>query len=173
MRNPLSGLQRIILRQCMSVEWTRRRLVQVAWAVKVRPSFLMTPVVPRPTGQLVRFVVVGAIGMVVNSASLSFLYRLAHVALPISSGISTEVAIASNFLLDDLWTFAQARISLTRFLKFNLTALAGLVITVVTVWFLVERLGVHYLLANLLAVSGSGVFNYVLSITWIWGTRRP
>jgi dolichol-phosphate mannosyltransferase len=131
-----------------------------------------TIVVPRPPGQLVRFLLVGAIGMLVNSASLSLLYRLMHLALPISSALSTEVAIASNFLLDDLWTFAQTHTSLRRFLKFNLTALAGLVVTVITLWFLVDRLRIHYLLANVLAVTGSGMFNYVLSITWIWGGRR-
>jgi putative flippase GtrA len=127
---------------------------------------------PRGEGQLIRFAVVGAVGVGVNSAALSLLYRLAHVALPLSSALSTELAIASNFLLDNHWTFAQRGRSWTRFLKFNLTALAGLVLTALTVWFLVDRLRMHYLLANVLALGGSGALNYLLSTTWIW-TRRP
>lgn len=122
---------------------------------------------------MLRFAVVGVVGFGVNSASLSVLYRLAHLPLPIASALSTEVAIASNFLLDDRWTFERAGTPwATRFFKFNLMALVGLVITALTVWLLVERLRIHYLLANVVAVTVAGVFNYVLSITWIWGARR-
>ena len=123
-------------------------------------------------GQLIRFALVGVLGVGVNSASLSLLYRLAHVALPVSSVISTELAIASNFLLDDRWTFTPRGRAWTRFAKFNLTALLGLVLTALTVWFLVDHLRVHYLLANVLAVGGSGALNYLLSTTWIWTPRR-
>jgi len=126
---------------------------------------------PRSESQLIRFAVVGVVGVGVNSAALSLLYRLAHVALPVSSAISTELAIASNFLLDDRWTFAQRGRSWTRFAKFNLTAVGGLVLTAATVWFLVDHLRIHYLLANVLAVGGSGALNYLLCTTWIW-TRR-
>src|SRR5262245_47533231 len=144
----------------------RRTTIWATWPPNLSPSIGITHLVngaglndrlkggvrslgPRQ-GQLIRFAVVGILGVGVNSASLSVLYRLAHLALPVSSAISTELAIASNFLLDDRWTFAQRGRAWTRFAKFNLTALLGLVLTALTVWFLVDYLGVHYLLANVL-----------------------
>ena len=120
---------------------------------------------------LVRFLIVGASGCVVNSAALTITYGLAHFALPIAAALSSEVAIIANYLLNDTWTFRGIGVSWMRFAKFNFVAGVGLGQAALSVWLLVEFLKVEYLLANLVALAFSGVLNFGLSATWIW--RRP
>jgi putative flippase GtrA len=120
---------------------------------------------------LVRFLIVGASGCVVNSAALTITYGMAHFALPIAAALSSEVAIIANYLLNDTWTFRGIGVSWMRFAKFNFVAGVGLGQAALSVWLLVEFLKVEYLLANLAALAFSGVLNFGLSATWIW--RRP
>lgn len=120
---------------------------------------------------LVRFLIVGASGCVVNSAALTITYGLAHFALPIAAALSSEVAIIANYLLNDTWTFRGIGVSWMRFAKFNFVAGVGLGQTALSVWLLVEFLKLEYLLANLVALAFSGVLNFGLSATWIW--RQP
>lgn len=124
---------------------------------------------------LVRFLIVGASGCVVNSAALSITYGLAHLPLPLAAALSSEVAIIANYLLNDTWTFRGIGVSWMRFAKFNFVAGVGLSQVALSVWLLVVFLKVEYLLANLVALAFSGVFNFGLSATWIWRqpARRP
>jgi dolichol-phosphate mannosyltransferase len=118
---------------------------------------------------IVKFAIVGAIGVGVNSIFLSLFYRGFHFALPVAAMASYELTVITNFLLDERWAFGYRSISLTRFAKFNLTALGGLVMTACVLWLLVTWLGMHYLLANAVALGASGLLNLGLSVFWIWG----
>ena len=124
---------------------------------------------------LIKFMIVGASGCVVNSAVLSVTYGLAHFALPLAIVVSSEVAIIANYLLNDAWTFRGAGVSWGRFAKFNFVACLGLVQAGLSVWLLVEYLKVEYLLANVLGLAFSGAVNFGLSATWIWrqAASRP
>jgi len=122
---------------------------------------------------LVKFMIVGACGCVVNSVVLSITYGLAHIALPVAVIVSSEVAIVANYLLNDSWTFRGVGVSWTRFAKFNFVACLGLAQAALSVWLLVEYLKVEYLLANLLGLGFSGAVNFGLSATWIWRQAAP
>jgi len=122
---------------------------------------------------LIKFMIVGASGGVVNSAVLSITYGVAHLALPLAVALSSEVAIVANYLLNDTWTFRGVGVSWTRFAKFNFVACLGLGQAALSVWLLVEYLKVEYLLANLLGLGFSGAVNFGLSATWIWRRAVP
>jgi putative flippase GtrA len=132
----------------------------------------MSSLVSGRTVNVVKFAVVGATGVAVNSAFLSVLYKVFHVELAIASVASYEAAVISNFILDDRWAFGYSSISWTRFVKFNAAALGGLVMTAWLLWFFVTSLGLHYLLANAAALAASGTVNLVLSVFWIWGRQQ-
>ncbi len=114
-----------------------------------------------------RFGVVGATGTAVNTAVLYLLARGVGLPLPVSSALAVELAITSNYLLNDRWTFATRRPSLRRFAKFNVASLAGLCLNVTTVW-LLTRSGVYFLAANLVGIAAAVVANYVFSVAWVW-----
>jgi dolichol-phosphate mannosyltransferase len=120
----------------------------------------------------VRFGLVGGSGVVVNSGALYALHVLLHLPVVAASGAAAELAIASNFLLNDHWTFTNRCLSVFRFARFNLAAVGGLVVNTVTVWAMAGRLGAHYLLANLVGIALASSLNFALSANWVWRPSR-
>lgn len=118
-------------------------------------------------GRAARFCLVGGTGVAVNTAVLYLLSRGLGLPLPVSSAIAVEVAIISNYMLNDRFTFAVRRPSLRRLAKFNITSLAGLGVNVVIVWLLTRR-GVYFLDANFVGIAVAVVVNYTFSVAWVW-----
>jgi putative flippase GtrA len=115
-----------------------------------------------------KFGAVGCTGVGVNTAALYALSRELGLPLAASSAVAVELAVISNYLLNEHWTFATRAVSVKRFAKFNLASLAGLGINVLTVWS-VARLGIYFLLANLFGIVAGFASNYALSFIWVWG----
>ena len=119
----------------------------------------------------VRFCIVGATGVVVNTVLLAVLVGIARFGHVPASVLATEGSIMSNFLANDRWTFADRaskQSTLARFARYNLSSCGTLVLTVsllaaLTIWF-----HIYYLLANLLAIAASTGANYLLSTRWTW-----
>ena len=122
-----------------------------------------------------RFGVVGLSGIVVNSAILWVLVRGLQLAVPLGSVLATEVAILSNFLLNDRWTFrgARERSFMQRLLRFNSVALGGMAITAGILTALASYTHLHLLIANVLAVGAATGWNYVVNSRWTWRSRQP
>jgi len=126
-----------------------------------RAVFLLT--------RLSKFLVVGGIGVLVNSFVLFVLFQWGHLPLVIASILATELAIINNFYCNDRWTFKQPHITLSRFARFNLVSLSGLLITTGTLWVLAGHMGLYYLVANLLGIGLATVWNFVVNSLWTWG----
>jgi len=77
-------------------------------------------------GRAVRFCLVGGTGTAINTTVLYALARGLGLPLPVSSAMAVELAVLSNYLLNDRFTFAARRPSFRRLAKFNITSLAGL-----------------------------------------------
>lgn len=119
--------------------------------------------------QLLRFALVGGTGLLVNSLALVVLVELLRVWLVIASAMSTEVAIASNFLWNDRWTFGRRDVSLRRFASFNLVSLGGAAVATATLWGLVTFAQVHYALANVAGIGLATGWNFLANVAWTWG----
>ena len=123
------------------------------------------------TGRILKFAVVGGSGAVLNTVVLYVLYRRLHMPLVAASFLAAELAVGSNYLLHDGWTFAGRSPSLRRFAKFNAASLGGLAVNVLSVWLLVH-LGLGLVLANLAGIAAGFAVNLVLSATWVWGQGK-
>jgi len=123
----------------------------------------------RLLARLSRFLVIGGTGVLVNSLALLLLFQWVHLPLVVASVLSAELAIVNNFCWNDRWTFRRTQLSLSRFARFNLVSLGGLVITTCTLWVLIHYLGLYYLTANLLGISLATAWNFAASSLWIWG----
>jgi dolichol-phosphate mannosyltransferase len=124
----------------------------------------------------VRFGLVGASGIVVNTAMLWALVAGAGLWVPLASVIATEAAIVSNFALNDRWTFRAApqRLPLwQRFLRFNGVALGGMLLTAALLTALTSYGHLPLLPANLLAVGGALAWNYLINTRWTWRAPAP
>jgi dolichol-phosphate mannosyltransferase len=117
---------------------------------------------------MLKFGVVGCTGVAINTAVLYALSRLVTLPLAVSSAVAVELAVTSNYFLNESWTFSTGAASLKRFGKYNIASLAGLSLNVMTVW-LLARLGLYFLVANLFGIGAGVASNYALSATWVWG----
>jgi putative flippase GtrA len=118
-------------------------------------------------GRVAKFGVVGFVGILINTGVLYLLSRRLGLPLVLSAGVAVELAVISNFVLNSSWTFA-CQPSLPRFARFNVASLAGLGVNVTGVW-LLTRLGVYLLAADLIGVAVAFVVNYLFSVHWVWG----
>ncbi len=115
-----------------------------------------------------KYLVVGGTGAAVNSVGLVLLHQLLALPLVLASALAVEISIASNYFLNDRWTFGRRWPSWRRFLKFNLVSCGGLVITTVTLWALVTDLRSPYLLANLFGIVLATAWNFAINLLWTW-----
>jgi len=123
------------------------------------------------TCRILKFAVVGGTGVVINTSMLYVLSRWAGLPLVAASALAAELAAVSNYLLNDTWTFAARSPSLRRFAKFNTASLAGLALNVLSVW-LLTRLGLYFLVADLIGIAAGFAANYAFSVRWVWRQQK-
>ncbi len=122
----------------------------------------------------IRFVIVGAIGALVDFGTASMLKSMGATIL-IANAVSTELAVVSNFLLNNYWSFSHNRITklsklVQNFMKFNLVSLGNIVIQLVGISIGVavggERYWLLYKLFTILFVVIP--YSYILYNKVIW-----
>ncbi len=126
--------------------------------------------------RLGKFCVVGASGVLVNTALLYVLTEAGGLNHLVSATLATEAAILSNFALNDRWTFRDVprnRSWLRRAVQYNLEALGGLLLSIAVLAVLTYLLGIYYLFANFFAIGAATLWNYTVNHHWTWpATRR-
>lgn len=127
----------------------------------------------RSLGRFLKFCLVGGSGVMVNMGLLWLLTEAAGVFYLASSAVAVECAILNNFLWNDVWTFRDRRADgwparLGRLARFNLVSLAGLGLNVLVLWLFTERMGVYYLLSNLIGIAAATMWNFLVNSRWTW-----
>jgi dolichol-phosphate mannosyltransferase len=121
-----------------------------------------------------KFASVGILGILVNSAALFVLYERLQVPLLIAAVLSSQVSTLSNFVLTELWVFRAREIAgslVWRYLTFNALNLVTQLIRLPTLQVLTEVGGVHYQIANLVALGLTFGVRYLVADNWIWAGR--
>lgn len=124
--------------------------------------------------RLIKFAIVGLIGLVINTLILRLLVEkfFWHPALANTAG--AEVAIISNFIWNNLWTFNDRKIiSLPKippkFLQFNLSSVGAIIISSGVIYTGVYLLGKRtYMLFYFLGVAVGMIWNYFMYSRVIW-----
>jgi len=128
--------------------------------------------------RFIKFGTVGFIGYIINA---SFLYLFSKRGFPewASWAGSTELAIISNFTLNNLWTFSSEKISgvgklISKFLQFNLTSAGALAIQTGVGTVGVMILGSQYrqILLPFIIVFLVLPYNYAMYNIVIWKTWK-
>jgi dolichol-phosphate mannosyltransferase len=128
-----------------------------------------------PVGKFLRFGIVGFSGVFVNMAVLYVLRNSLHWELTRSLIFAAELAIMSNFLWNDLWTFGDIskrqpgnRQRFKRLLKFNTICLMGLILNVLLVNVMFNVFGMNEYLANLIAIVAVTLWNFWINMKLSW-----
>lgn len=123
-------------------------------------------------GSFGKFLVVGTIGFIINTIILEVAVKLGfHPAFGSAAG--AEIAIISNFLLNNSWTFGERKVqgmrAVSKFFQFNATSIGAVVIQTGTVWFGTLLFGVGvYRWFYILGVGIGLVWNYMMYSKVIW-----
>lgn len=133
----------------------------------MQPSVMITPARRARVARILKFAGVGCVGVGINTSALYIFSRWLGLPIAAASAGAVELAVISNYILNARWTFATRVASFRRFAKFNLASLFGLGLNVMIVWLLV-RIGIYFLAANLLGISAGFASNYALSSIWVW-----
>lgn len=85
--------------------------------------------------KIIKFVIIGFVGYFVNAFSLAFFTNM-RLTSPLAWGLSTELAIINNFILNNLWTFKTEKIIgfirlFTKIVLFNVISIGALLIETV------------------------------------------
>jgi len=122
-----------------------------------------------------KFAAVGLSGVLVDMACLFLLKDRLGWALTPAKLVAAELAILSNFLWNDLWTFGDlareqgyGRARLKRLARFNAICAAGLVLSVGLLAMQVAVLGLNPYLANGIAIAVTTGWNFWMNKIFSW-----
>jgi len=118
-----------------------------------------------------RFLAVGFSGLLVNSLALALFTEFAAIHYLVSAIIATQVSTLWNFGLTETWVFGKRdsdRPFVQRLFSFLVINNALLLLRSPIITLMVGRLGIHYLIANLLSLFAMTVLRYFVADKLIW-----
>lgn len=111
--------------------------------------------------ELVRFCVVGGLSFLVDYSLLYALTEWAGIYYLYSSAISFGVSVVFNYWLCVAYVFKGAGKQTARQATiFFVTGVMGLALNQLCMWFFVDAVGLHYMLAKIFATAIVTVWNY-------------
>jgi dolichol-phosphate mannosyltransferase len=139
--------------------------------------------------RVIKFATVGTIGFVVNTIAFKIfdvvftrspLLKLLGPAntYALAFALGAEIAIASNFILNNRWTFKSEQIvgirrALLKYIQFNITSLGAVIIGSTTMWIGVNLFGAA--MRDIYYIAGIGIslfWNYTMYTRVIWKTTN-
>lgn len=123
--------------------------------------------------QLIKFVIVGAIGTLVNISVLFLLTEFFKFLYLISEVIGFTLATINNYLLNKIWTFEeniQVKI-IRKYIQYFIVCLLSLILNLIVLFLLVEVFDFWYILAEIVAIMVSFVINFIGSKFWIFHNK--
>ena len=124
--------------------------------------------------RVLKFNMVGGIGIFVQFAALYFLKSTMHINYLTATSIAVEAAVIHNFLWHERFTWRDRtspswRNSSRRLLRFNLsTGAVSILGNVALMKIMVDWFHADYLLANAIAVVVCSLANFMVSEKWVF-----
>ena len=129
--------------------------------------------------KIFRFQLVGFGGSLINSSCLWLLHGLLNIDLLIAGAISIELAIIHNYTWHYFQTW-KSRIKykfsdyFVRLFKYNIiTASIDFYINLGILCLLVSFIGIHYMIANLMAMTAGFLVKFIINETIIFKKDIP
>ena len=124
--------------------------------------------------QLRRFFAVGVLAAALQTVLLwQFVERFGLQYL-IAAFVAIEITIIFQYIVNNLWTFRRSSHGgfaeyFQGIIKTNFVRGSAIPIQLGLLYALVDWVGISYIIANLLAIAGSGIYRYTLDSRWTWG----
>jgi dolichol-phosphate mannosyltransferase len=139
--------------------------------------------------QFIKFLIVGGTGFLINTIGLVVFHQLFNIPSPTAASLGAEIAIISNFFLNNFWTFRHSKADSVKaialkLLQFNLSSLGAIVIQYVVLYlgerFItppilqsvdIDRIYLTYLY-YVFAVGLGLIYNYIMYSRVIWKKQQ-
>ncbi|MCF8885484.1 MAG: GtrA family protein [Nitrososphaerota archaeon] len=123
--------------------------------------------------EFLKFNVVGGVGVVVNLLFYILFNDYLHIHYIISGALATELAIINNFILNDIWTFRDRKKTRlwVRFSLFHASRILGLLVTLGTLYVMVDILKLNEFFSYVIAVGIGVIINFYTSDVYVWIKR--
>ena len=126
-------------------------------------------------GEILRFYIVGAIGLVINYIVSSYFFIYLNFDHIQSSILGIIVSLSSNFFLNKIWTFQdnnmKIRIILKQYVKYFIFNSIGVVIQL-SIVFGLGKTNIDYGIIILTAISIASVLNYIFNKKFIFKNKK-
>lgn len=128
--------------------------------------------------RFVKFGIVGGSGIFVNMGGLWFFTEVVGLYYLISSVLAIALAMISNFIWNDLWTWRDrgepgVKAYLTRMAKFILvSSIAAYIGNLGILWILTHFFHVYYLISNLIGIAVGTILNYSVNNFWTFREKK-
>ena len=156
---------------------TAKDIFRVAITLRWRDEF---------TQKFLKFALVGGFGFVVNVVGAKIFKNLllrssSNLSLinGLSNALAAELAIISNFVWNNLWTFAKEKITapgqlFSKFLTFNFSSvITGILIPSTVIAILTAIFGDHLFLFQVIAIFGLTIpLNWLVYNKFIWKNKN-
>jgi dolichol-phosphate mannosyltransferase len=119
---------------------------------------------------LIKFLIVGFIGIIVNLTLLFFFIEFLKFNELIASFLAIEFSIINNFLLHNYWTFSLRELKsfiLIRFFKFNLISFLSMIVNL-SVFFVFFKMGIWYIFAQFIGIVCAFFINFIVNTKWVF-----
>lgn len=125
--------------------------------------------------RLLKYLLVGVIGVVINQSVLFITTGIIGISYLIGGFLGQIVSLASNYTINDAWTWQKFgstgfRAWMYRGVKYGGTRAVGVLIHLVSLGALVELFQIHYLIANLIAIGIGVAWGFSASDKLVWQT---
>ena len=119
--------------------------------------------------QLSRFGAVGAVGTGAHYALFLALIHTADADPVAASAAGATLGACVNYVLNYRYTFRSARRHREALPRFFAVAAAGLLLNTTLMAILIDGLGVHYLIAQIVTTLGVLLWNFLANRHWTFG----
>jgi len=119
--------------------------------------------------RILRFMLVGASGVVVGLSTLYALTEFAGLHYLLSYAVSFLLSVTNNYAWNSLWTFEQNK-GAVGWTKYAVIYACTLTLNTALMYVLTDIVGLWYMVSAVLVVLLVFVINYVLSRRFVWNT---
>jgi len=123
---------------------------------------------------ITKFMIVGAIGTVVNLLTLYILTDIFHVYYIVSAIIAFILSVLNNYFINKVWTFKEnlQEEAVKKGMQYLIVSIFSLFVNLGILYILVEIIFFWYILAELIAIICSFMINFIGSILWTFRKKK-
>jgi len=122
--------------------------------------------------KFLKFCTVGLSGMVIDFGTTWILKEKLRINRYIANTCGFILAASSNYLLNRIWTFeSQNKQISVEYVTFFAIALAGLGINNLVLWFLSEKMKIHFYVSKIMATGVVTIWNFGMNFLFTFANH--